>query len=400
MTATLMTLRILPEEYDSRVARTLQALRQQNLSGLVLFDSYLVAYLTGFFFFATERPIALVVNADGERRLFVPRLELEHARAEARVDQVASYLEYPNHPHPMEQLKFVLAEMGISGSIGADTDGYPWILGYQGPSLSALTGSKVVSVIACINRLMMVKSERELALMRESVKWGNLAFHLLQKYTRAGANEIDVGLRASAEATLAIINTLGPLYRSQSPLWDGASARFHGQVGRSSADPHALTTNATFMPGDIVGASSHAPIWGYSPEVERTMFIGAPSADQARYLAHTKALQEVAFDALRPGVKCSDVDRAVRSYYEANGLMPYWRHHTGHSTGLRNHEGPFLDSGDDTVLETGMVFSVEPGIYVPGLGGFRHADTVVITTGGVEIMTYYPRDLASLTNPV
>jgi Xaa-Pro dipeptidase len=100
---------------------------------------------------------------------------------------------------------------------------------------------------------------------------------------------------------------------------------------------------------------------------------------------------------MRAGVKCSDVDNAVRAYYEKNNLMTYWRHHSGHAIGLRYHEGPFLDSGDDTLIEPGMVFTVEPGLYAPSLGGFRHSDTVVVTQDGIEILTYYPRDLASLT---
>ena len=94
------------------------------------------------------------------------------------------------------------------------------------------------------------------------------------------------------------------------------------------------------------------------------------------------------------------MDQAVRAYYEKNNLMAYWKHHSGHAIGLRYHEGPFLDLGDQTELAPGMVFTVEPGLYVPNLGGFRHSDTVAITEEGIEIMTYYPRDLESLTLPV
>jgi Xaa-Pro aminopeptidase len=79
--------------------------------------------------------------------------------------------------------------------------------------------------------------------------------------------------------------------------------------------------------------------------------------------------------------------------------MKYWKHHTGHGIGLRYHEGPFLDIGDATVLQPGMVLTVEPGLYAPNLGGFRHSDTVLITEDGLEILTYYPRDLESLTLP-
>jgi len=93
------------------------------------------------------------------------------------------------------------------------------------------------------------------------------------------------------------------------------------------------------------------------------------------------------------------VDRAVRAYYAAHDLMPYWKHHSGHGIGLRYHEGPFLDSGDQTPLESGMVLTVEPGLYAAGLGGFRHSDTVVITGEGMDLITYYPRDLDSLRLP-
>jgi Xaa-Pro aminopeptidase len=244
---------------------------------------------------------------------------------------------------------------------------------------------------------MSIKSAAELALIRESAKWGNLAHRLLQKYTHIGANETEVSLRASAEATLAMLDTLGHLYRSQSMWSDGAEAGYRGQIGRNAAIPHSLTTNATFMPGDVLVTGANAPMWGYNSEVERTMIVGEPSAEQQRYFEHMKALQETAFDLLKPGTKCSDVDRAVRAYFDKHNLMPYWRHHSGHAIGLRYHEGPFLDSGDDTVLELGMVFTVEPGLYVPSLGGFRHSDTVVVTQDGIDILTYFPRDLASLT---
>ncbi len=130
------------------------------------------------------------------------------------------------------------------------------------------------------------------------------------------------------------------------------------------------------------------------------MIIGPASDQQKQMFDHMLALQETAFAVLQPGATCAGVDRTVRAYYKSHDLMPYWKHHTGHSIGLREHEGPFLDAGDTTELLPGMVFTVEPGLYVPELGGFRHSDTVVITDDGVEILTYYPRDRDSLTIPV
>lgn len=395
----MTSIHITPQELESRAARLLEHVRAQNLDGVVLFDNYYILYFTGFAFIPTERPMAFVMNARGDKAMFVPQLEEEHARSKTGFDRVDHYVEYPYDPHPMQALKKTLAAMGIAGRIGADSDGYPWILGYRGPSLTELTGATVARVTAFVEDLMMVKSPAEIALIRESVKWGHLAHRLLQRYTRVGATETEVSMRASNEATLAMLDTLGPLYRAQSMFGSGAEAGYRGQIGRGAAIPHALANNVVFQAGDVLVTGAGAPMWGYNSELERTMVLGQPTDEQRRMFDHMVAAQQAAFDALKPGATCADVDRAVRRYYEENDLMQYWKHHTGHGIGLRYHEGPFLDVGDTTVLRPGMVLTVEPGLYAPQLGGFRHSDTVVITEDGLEILTYYPRDLESLTLP-
>src|SRR5437016_2229342 len=98
------------------------------------------------------------------------------------------------------------------------------------------------------------------------------------------------------------------------------------------------------------------------------MVIGQPTDEMRRLFDHMLAAQRVAFEALRPGTTCAAVDGAVLGYFEANGLMQYWKQHTGHAIGLRNHEAPFLDVGDLTPVEAGMVFTIEPGLYAPELG--------------------------------
>ncbi len=395
-------LRISREEFDGRSQALLAYLKNENLTGIVLFDSVNVLYFTGFAFIPTERPIAFALSAAGERALFVPRLELEHARAETGFDRVDHYLEYPGTSHPMAAFKQMLTEMGIvgDGRIGADMDGYPWIFGYEGPTLSDLTGMIFVNIQSQLNRMQAVKSQAELALIRESCKWAHLAHKLLQNYTAVGVTETEVGQRASHEATMAMLNAIGPLYRSQNMWSDGPSAYYRGQIGRNAAIPHALANNIVFQSGDVLVTGATCPVWGYLSELERTMFIGEPNAEQKRLFDHMKAAQEVAFDAIKPGKQCREVDTAVRAYYDQHNLMPYWKHHTGHNIGLRYHEGPFLDTGDETIIQTGMVFTVEPGLYAPNLGGFRHSDTVAVTADGIEMMTYYPRDWPSLVIPV
>ena len=127
------------------------------------------------------------------------------------------------------------------------------------------------------------------------------------------------------------------------------------------------------------------------------MVIGPATDDQKSMFDHMVTLQDTALQALQPGQPCAAVDQAVRAYYQEHDLMPYWKHHVGHAIGLRYHEGPFLDIGDNTLMQPGMLFTIEPGLYTSDLGGFRHSDTVLITEEGIEILTYYPRDLVSLT---
>ena len=231
----------------------------------------------------------------------------------------------------------------------------------------------------------------------KSARWCEHAHRLLQEYTRPGVTEAQAGLRAGYEASLAMLDALGPSYNGQQSSADGATAGYRGQIGKRSAWAHAVAHNIRFEPGDMLVSETAAPVWGYNAELERGMVVGAPTDEMRRLFDHMRAAQQTAFDAFRPGLTCADVDRAVLRYFEENNLMPYWQQHVGHAIGLRNHEAPFLDVGDSTPVETGMVFTIEPGVYKEGLGGFRHSDTVVVTDGGIEILTDYPRELESLT---
>ncbi|HEX8917379.1 MAG TPA: Xaa-Pro peptidase family protein [Chloroflexota bacterium] len=386
-------------ELQSRRERLLDHVRSRKLTGFVLFDEKYIQYFAGFSFLATERPVAFVENLSGDMAVFVPQFEEERVRAETDFDRVECYPEYPGTEHPMSILGKVLADMGVTGAIGADQDGYPGILGYQGPALSAVTESRVDPLDGFIEGMMARKSEAEAGLIRESGRWCGVAHQLLQKYTRPGAGETDVSLQVAREATRRMLETLGSSYGGQQASSDGASAGYRGQIGRRSSWAHALSHNIVFQEGDVLVSETSAPIWGYNAELERAMIIGEPTCEMRRLFDHTVAAQQVAFDALRPGVTCADVDGAVMRYFEDHGLLPYWRQHTGHAIGLRNHEAPFLDVGDHTRIEPGMVFTIEPGLYSSEIGGFRHSDTVLVTPDGIDILTDYPKDIESLTIP-
>jgi len=382
-------------EFQGRRERLLEHVGGLGATGYVLFGPSYVHYFTGFWFLSNERPIVYVQSVDGADAIFVPAFEVERTRAEASFARIESYPEYPGLDHPMQILAGVLRDLGLSGRIAADEDGYPGILGYRRPSLSEVTGAEVVTVEAQIESMLARKSAAEIELIRESGRWCAYAHARLQEHTRAGVTEAEASLRAQQETTLAMLEAHGS--RGLLGSGDGAKAGYRGQIGRRSAWAHAVAHNIRFEAGDVLVTETGAPVWGYQAELERAMVVGPPT-DRMRFLFdHMLASQQAAFDAIRPGATCADVDAAVNRYFDEHDLRRYWRQHTGHGTGLRNHEAPFLDIGDPTPLEPGMVFTVEPGLYDDEVGGFRHSDTVVVTDTGHELLTDYPRDLESLT---
>ena len=387
-------------ELHERRERLLEHVRRDGLSGYVLFDADYIQYFTGFWFLSNERPVIYAESVDGESVVFVPEFEVERTRAETDFARIESYPEYPGIEHPMLIFARVLDSLGIRGEIGADNDGYPGILGYKGPVLSEAAAASVVLLDDLIERMMARKSESEIALIRESGRWCAHAHRLLQEYSRPGATEAEASLRAGQETTLAMLQELGEAYGGGLSSSSGASAGYRGQIGLRSSWAHAVAHNIEFREGDVLVTETSAPIWGYNAELERALIVGQPTDEMRLLFDHTVAAQRVAFDAIRPGATCADVDTAVLRYFEQHDLLRYWRQHAGHAIGLRNHEAPFLDVGDHTIIEPGMVFTIEPGLYEPTIGGFRHSDTVVVTEDGIDLLTDYPSDIESLTIPV
>src|SRR5262249_24971393 len=226
-------------------------------------------------------------------------------------------------------------------------------------------------------------------LIRESGRWCAVAHRKLQAYSLPGATEAEASLRAGYEATLEMLAALGDELGGRQASSDGASAGYRGQIGVRSAWAHAVTHNIEIAPGGLLVTATSAPVSGYNSGLGRAVVIGPPTDEVRRLFEHPIVAQEVAFAALQPGVTCAHVDSAVLGYFEKHDLRPYWRQHVGHAIGLRNHEAPFLDVGDSTVIEPGMVFTIEPGLYAEGVGGCRHSDTVAVSEDGIEILTDY-----------
>lgn len=378
--------------------RIRKEMEEKEIDTLCLFSPRGIFYLTGLYLIQTERPAGLLFDG-ANTTAFVPTLEREHVEELGGVDEIIAYGEYPGETHPVKQLAEKIKDRKVT-KLGVDSAGYSGGMGYQGPSLSELLDIEVVELPQLIEEIMQVKTEEEIELIEESCRWGNLAHRYLQDYTEPGKTENDISTNASLDASRVMLKTLGEDYYSPKGASLPATALFRGQVGKGSAIPHALTSNSVVKAGDVLVTGASANVGGYVSELERTMVVGNPTERQAKLFQWMVEAGEVAMKEIKLGARFSDVDRAVWDFYQENGLQEYWRHHTGHSIGFGGHEAPYFDRFDDREIKQGMVVTIEPGLYVPGFAGFRHSDTVLVTEDGCKMLTYYPRDLESLTIPV
>jgi Xaa-Pro dipeptidase len=367
-----------------------------GLDAMCVFYPARVAYLTGFHHIPTERPIALILGPDGYSVLIVPAVEKEHAESVAGIDRVHTYFEYPGALHPLEGVASALAEINAKPRrTGADHDGYVPYWGYRGPKLSDLTGQVPLDAEMLVESLRRVKSAKEIECIQLSCDWAARAHHRMQEAIRTGKTEMECYVPPATETLFEMVHEM-PGWRPRG-AGNGLTAMFVG--GRATAMPHGFVRGHGIEKGDVLVSGAAADIDGYHSELERTMIVGSPTAAQERAFAAMLALQTCAIEIMAPGVPVGEVELATVQVAKDLGFEDNLRHHVGHSIGLEGHEAPFLDRGDEAILEPGMVFTVEPGVYVKELGGFRHSDTVVVTEHGRRVMTNYPRELKDLVIP-
>jgi len=381
-----MPTRVPDSEFADRLAAVRDRLADADAEAAVWFDATSIEYLSGFHHIQTERPVALAVTAD-RVEVTVPRLEVERVDPNTRIDAVHHYFDYPQGD-PMGTVADVLSDLDV-GSVVADMDGAPGVMGYEGPPLSDFV---TVDDQAWVPEMREAKSDAEIELIRESATWANHAHRRLADLTEPGAHPITVSQRASTEGSRAMLDALGSQYtvrtRASGPVHAGYIS------GQETALPHGHTPNERLSRGDVLITGATANVDGYYSELERTMFVGEASDEDEHYFELVCEAQETAFEAMGPGVPVSHVDEAVWEYFEEQGVTDLARHHVGHNIGLGAHEPPYIDRGSDAEMEPGHVYTIEPGIYTDE-AGYRHSDTVAITEDGLDFLTYYPRDLAS-----
>src|SRR6195256_763751 len=385
---------ISPEEYGIRRSAVCAGMEAAGLDALAVFYPARIAYLTGFHHIPTERPIVMILGPNEYSALVAPAVEKGPAQPGPRIANVGIYFEYPGAQHPMELVATKLAEINAKPRrTGADHDGYVPYWGYRGPRLSDLSGERPVDAEMLVESLRRVKSATEIACIQLSCDWAGRAHRRMQDAIKTGKTEMECYAPAATETLFEMLAEM-PGWRPRGFSTTGLEAMFVG--GRSTAMPHGFVMGHGIQPGDVLVSGAGADIDGYRSELERTMIVGEPTKEQERAFAAMLALQTRAIEEIGPGVSAGEVELATVRLAEELGVADKLRHHVGHSIGLEPHEAPFLDRGDDAVLEPGMVFTIEPGIYFAELGGFRHSDTVLVTEDGRRVMTPYPRELKDL----
>ncbi len=254
----------------------------------------------------------------------------------------------------------------------------------QKATLQALGGSQTrwVSGGDAIERLRAVKDSGELVLMREAAKLISEVFAGVLPKIKPGITEIAL----AAEIEYAIKENGG-----SGPSFDTIVAS-----GARSAWAHARPTRKPLRKNELVVVDHGAILRGYCSDLTRTVFLGrAPARIRRLYHAVLDA-QEAARQAIRPGVTAGAVDAAARRTLKRHRLAQYFTHSTGHGLGIEIHEMPRLGRGEETVLEAGMVVTIEPGVYIEGLGGIRIEDDVVVTSKGAVDLTSASREFLEL----
>ena len=354
---------------------------QAGLDAVAVIPGPNLIYLTGLSFHLSERPVVAFFPVARAPVLLAPALEEAKSRSASFGQQVFTYTDTDGPGAAFEKaldaLQLAGKRLGIEGRR----------IRFLELDLLASSGNapRTVNADPVFAELRMRKDADEIASMRQAVEIAERALAAARGFIQSGKSEREIAseltiqtLRAGSDAELPF----APIVAS----------------GENGANPHGFPTERKLQPGDLVTLDWGATASHYYSDITRTFAVGGADVQPELQRAYelVQAANAAGRAAARPGATGQDVDRAARAVIDAGGLGEYFVHRTGHGLGLEGHEEPDMKEGETMLLEPGMVFTVEPGIYIPGLGGVRIEDDVVITSDGSESLTTLPRELITL----
>jgi Xaa-Pro dipeptidase len=371
---------------NTPLARLQSSLKNSNIDAVVLFRPANSQYASGFLAHTYSRPIIAVFSQDSET-LIVPALERDNARKMSWISDVRDYAEFPVGGKVLESDPWTLVNEALSQGkyqrIGIEEDFLP--VGVFNRLAAEHKTSQLVDAAALVTQHRMVKSEDELEVMRQAAKLADIGVGTTVNAAKAGMSEAEIDI----VGTSAIAEEAARMFPDK--LVDAQKALTAS--GPRTSDPHAASTTRRLESGDPFIHRRQVRIHGYGSESERTAFID--EIKDPRLIELYKVMfeaQQAAIDAIAPGVPLQEIDRIARGIISDAGYGEHFIHRTGHGLGLEPHEPPYFKEGETDPCKPGMVLSVEPGIYVEGIGGVRHSDSVAVTENGHEVLTHLPKD--------
>lgn len=373
------------EEMAGRIERLRHAMQSAGVACAICISTDNVYYLTNFANYVHERPFILVVTEQGPVRFLMPKLERFHVEARAIGDiDLVDYIEFPA-PEGQRWNDILRAMIPSSGQIAIEST-CPMFLARE-------LGDRAV-IADLVDDQRMVKSAFELGRIQYASDLASRTFNTFLATAKVGTS------LAAANADIAG-KVMGNLLSEEPKLnLFATKINFGFQPPSVSWDPHNFTDISMALEhGGPNVALFNGVMNGYATEIERTFFLGnVPEAAKRPFDVMLKA-RRAALEAIKPGALMSEIDRQANAVFRSAGYAQNLLHRAGHGIGVTGHEGPFFAEGYDRIIEPGMVFTIEPGVYIKGIGGFRHSDTLRVDDAGAVLMTSGPIDLEDLLIP-
>jgi Xaa-Pro dipeptidase len=357
--------KITKEDIQARLAKLQKSLGERELAGLFFEPSENLYYFMGWRFGRSERLVAAFIPANGQPFVFGPAFEEPLLRQGSGLEKVYTWQE---HENPYVLFAKVLRDYGSAAATMALEPTTRYVvtegLGQALPQMKFVNGDTVC------NAQRMIKSEKEIALMR-------LSNDATEACIRQTWTQVKLGMTEQEVAKLL----------QQNYVALGLSGGGLIQFGPSSAIPHGGASPRALQQNEVVLMDCGTKVQAYASDITRTTVFGTASPRHEEIWQRVHQAQSAGIAAAKPGATCESVDAAARQVIQDAGYAKYFVHRLGHGIGLEGHEAPYFAGNNKTILQPGMTLTVEPGIYIQGEFGVRLEDDIVITESGCELLT-------------
>lgn len=360
--------------YENRIKETIVKMKENNLDAIILFPSPNLYYLTGFKTFPEGRLLLCVIPTNEKPFFIAPKLYESQIKKQSFIKEMVLWGDEEN---PYNILENVINERNFKYNNIA-VDDIMWAEQLL-KIVNIFNDANFTPIGNLLNNIRLLKSKDEIEKLQEASNIVDEVIEAVKASIKAGMTEIEIA---------ALIE-----YEMRKRGSEGPSFETIVGSGPNSALPHYNAGERIVEDGDFVVLDFGGTYEGYCSDTTRTICIGKSSDKMKEVYNIVKEAQEIGVNTVKPGTKASEIDNAVRKHIEDNGYGKYFTHRTGHGIGLQVHEEPYISSISDTILKQGMVFSIEPGIYIDGEFGVRIEDLVVVTENGCMRLNNTSREL-------